>query len=412
MQSASKFEFQHLEYWQDRLFVTVVLYSLPAGFCALVPSVWLEYRSGHLLLCYFDIASLIIFGIVSLCRGFSLKARKVAVAVIFATIAIIFMAVLGSFSMGCIYLFTLSVFVSLQFSDKAAYGTVAFNSVAFLTFAADIQFHAVDLPLLYQTSVNIWLVYTMNFLLMNLVVVGLVRQLLKSLNQTMVKEAWLTKELKKGLEQQARLNTHLKNSEEHYRTLFYHSPSPKLIFETDNLQFLQVNKAAVTVYGYSEGEFLNMKLTDIHPEECIQNMLHHVKPADESQVLHPYVTQHVSKDGKRIHTEIRRSNISINGKNARLMVATDITERLLHTAAIEKQNEKLREIAHLQSHVIRLPLARIMSISELIKQEYGEQIDLQLINYLDISVNELDSVIQQIVTESTVITTEQQEGVY
>ena len=83
-----------------------------------------------------------------------------------------------------------------------------------------------------------------------------------------------------------------------------------------------------------------------------------------------------------------------------MIIATDITQLVEFTQAIQRQNEKLREIAFIQSHVIRLPLARIMSIAEPISTEYEGKIDPELLNFLDISTKELDNVIRDLVNKS------------
>lgn len=75
----------------------------------------------------------------------------------------------------------------------------------------------------------------------------------------------------------------------------------------------------------------------------------------------------------------------------------DITERLHYIKAIEEQNENLKEISWLQSHVIRAPLARIMGLIQLItdsKQDMDEK--QNALNYLLTSAHELDEVIRTI----------------
>lgn len=79
----------------------------------------------------------------------------------------------------------------------------------------------------------------------------------------------------------------------------------------------------------------------------------------------------------------------------------DITERLNYIKAIEEQNENLKEISWLQSHVIRAPLARIMGLIQLItdpKQDINEK--QNALNYLLSSANELDEVIHTITDKS------------
>jgi PAS domain-containing protein len=75
----------------------------------------------------------------------------------------------------------------------------------------------------------------------------------------------------------------------------------------------------------------------------------------------------------------------------------DITERLNYIKAIEEQNENLREISWLQSHVIRAPLARIMGLINLIKDPHQDAAEKrQTLKYLLLSANELDEVIKTI----------------
>ena len=75
----------------------------------------------------------------------------------------------------------------------------------------------------------------------------------------------------------------------------------------------------------------------------------------------------------------------------------DITERLNYIKAIESQNEKLTEISWIQSHLIRAPLSRILALAPLIKQSIADNEDKELmIDYLVLSANELDKVINNI----------------
>ncbi|HEY9001926.1 MAG TPA: PAS domain S-box protein [Mucilaginibacter sp.] len=75
----------------------------------------------------------------------------------------------------------------------------------------------------------------------------------------------------------------------------------------------------------------------------------------------------------------------------------DITERLDYIKAIEEQNENLKEISWLQSHVIRAPLARIMGLIQLITDPTQDIAEKQnTLNYLLTSAHELDDVIRTI----------------
>ncbi len=63
---------------------------------------------------------------------------------------------------------------------------------------------------------------------------------------------------------------------------------------------------------------------------------------------------------------------------------------------MERQNEKLAEYAFINSHVLRAPLSRMLGLIQLM--EMTDKKDLQLIDYLKKSGEELDEVVKKINT--------------
>lgn len=82
----------------------------------------------------------------------------------------------------------------------------------------------------------------------------------------------------------------------------------------------------------------------------------------------------------------------------RKKIATTLKD---HIKAIEFQNEKLKEISWIQSHVIRAPLARIMGLVPLMTDELSEADRNMMLQYLLISANELDAEIRSITDKTT-----------
>ncbi len=79
----------------------------------------------------------------------------------------------------------------------------------------------------------------------------------------------------------------------------------------------------------------------------------------------------------------------------------DITERKSHLIAIQNHNKRLKEIAWMQSHIVRAPLAKIMGLVDLMinyREDLGN-IDEILENIL-ISANELDGIIREIAVKT------------
>lgn len=72
-----------------------------------------------------------------------------------------------------------------------------------------------------------------------------------------------------------------------------------------------------------------------------------------------------------------------------------------HNNKIEKQNKILKEITYIQSHVVRAPLSRIMAMTYLLKEhDVTDDEKTFFIENIIVSSNELDGLIQEIVTKS------------
>jgi len=79
-------------------------------------------------------------------------------------------------------------------------------------------------------------------------------------------------------------------------------------------------------------------------------------------------------------------------------------ERQKHAEVLERQNEKLKEISWLQSHVIRAPLARIKGLIPLINEAKESRTEREkMLEYLFLSANELDKVIEEITDKTMVV---------
>jgi PAS domain S-box-containing protein len=94
---------------------------------------------------------------------------------------------------------------------------------------------------------------------------------------------------------------------------------------------------------------------------------------------------HDITERKKSEEEIKLSNEKLKLKNEEL----------------EEKNTKLEEIAWIQSHKIRAPLARIMGLVDLLKNHRNEQMDIdELLGYIINSSNELDVLIREIVNKT------------
>src|SRR5205085_12167705 len=64
-----------------------------------------------------------------------------------------------------------------------------------------------------------------------------------------------------------RAEEQLHESERKYRLLFETNPEPMFVYDFETLRIMAVNEAAITIYGYSEAQFLALTNRDIRPPE-------------------------------------------------------------------------------------------------------------------------------------------------
>ncbi|SKB32083.1 PAS domain S-box protein [Daejeonella lutea] len=86
-------------------------------------------------------------------------------------------------------------------------------------------------------------------------------------------------------------------------------------------------------------------------------------------------------------------------------------ERTNYIEAIEKQNQRFSEIAWIQSHVVRAPIARLMGLVDLIKHPASdEELKKELLGYVFDSATELDGIVREITlkTEEIDLNTERE----
>ncbi|MDP2363952.1 MAG: PAS domain S-box protein, partial [Ignavibacteria bacterium] len=121
--------------------------------------------------------------------------------------------------------------------------------------------------------------------------------------------------------------------------LIQKNPEPIFIYDKENLKFLEVNNAAVKLYGYSRDEFLQMDLTDLYAPEDIQTLLDSFgDEASESRFSKPF--RHRKKDGTNVLVEISKTSFNFNDRESHFNIVKDITT----TFETEKQNQMLKAI--------------------------------------------------------------------
>ena len=125
---------------------------------------------------------------------------------------------------------------------------------------------------------------------------------------------------------------------------FEQCPLPMYIFDPATLEFLKVNDAAVNLYGYSGGEFLGMRITDIWSEGGDAAVIQQIRSHPASYLNYRGPRRHRVKSGDLLEVEIVGQDVLYNGRKARAGLVLDVTERKRTEQELRESNAFLRSM--------------------------------------------------------------------
>lgn len=169
----------------------------------------------------------------------------------------------------------------------------------------------------------------------------------------------------------------------------------------DNYKIVFVNAAFIKMSGYSKEEIMGKSPLDFFISDASNGELNKLKDAIGKYEPCNIVLKNQRKNGENYWVNISVAPVSdgIGGFKHWVYIQRDVNDRRRHLQAMEEQNKKLKEIAWIQSHVVRAPLARIMGLVELLsEQNNNDEIkNSEIIEAITSSANELDQIIRKIV---------------
>jgi two-component system cell cycle sensor histidine kinase/response regulator CckA len=146
-----------------------------------------------------------------------------------------------------------------------------------------------------------------------------------------------------------RAEEELRKNESMLRLLFEYNPLPTWLYEIDSYKFLEVNQAAMDLYGYTATEFERMSVLDIRPEEQQAKALAYMKELGADAEEHEFWL-HQAKGGRTFEVEVISHELNYAGKRVRLVVAQDISERRLLESQL-RQAQKMEAVGRLAGGV-------------------------------------------------------------
>lgn len=219
----------------------------------------------------------------------------------------------------------------------------------------------------------------------------------------------------------------LEASEIKYRTLFNLSPTPMFTYNDETFEFIEINKAALDFYGYTEEEMRALNVITIRPDYDQDNTRKNIERHRDVDFYQLH-TIHEKRDGNIVNVQVYNNRVTIDNKVVRLVQINDITpvimieeERERANTALRQLNEQiqkraedleatnteLRKIAWMQSHLVRAPLARILGLIDMLEENDDELDTKEVLDKIKESSVELDNIIRDIVSKTDIVNTAQ-----
>jgi len=311
-----------LQYWQNRLFCSFLVYCLPVSLIALLPGVIMALKDGLPVIAIVDVLSFATLAVVTFSPNISIRKRKILTISVFYLLAVFLINTLGYLGPGIFYLFFITVLSALIFPIRFAYFSIILNAALLLLFALIIALKLFDSALIQEYTTDKWIAFSVNLIFASIVIVLLIDRIFEGLQVTIENKTQL---------------------QERYQQIFDKSPLPMWLFDTDNYSFVDVNEATIRKYGYTREEFMSMTIMDIRHAENRPETVKLVHANKMSGLFYGGNAQHIKKNGETIYVKIESNFLNMGERKLRLVQATDITTEVEHHLEVFNYNKKIEE---------------------------------------------------------------------
>jgi two-component system cell cycle sensor histidine kinase/response regulator CckA len=165
----------------------------------------------------------------------------------------------------------------------------------------------------------------------------------------------------------------LEESARQFQSLFRDNPQAMWIFDLRSLNFLEVNRAALREYGYTEAEFMALTPRSLHLEPDLETFIQDAarpKPPGSQSSL----WQHCLKDGSIIDVEVTACDLFYAQRPARLVLVHNITcKRQLESE--QRKNLKLEAFTDMAGGFVQQFSTSFIALDERVNRLVKKQID-------------------------------------
>ena len=199
-----------LTFWRERILFFIAFTASVLGLVALIPSLILALLEGRWNIVLLDTSAYLTALAALLGRRFPLKVRAWIVCLMLYLLGVGLMFMLGPTGAGYIWLFGASVIMAAILGFKAAVWSLALNLISLVGVGFYIAYGLPNWPLCVENPLEKWIIMTINFIMINTLVVMTTALIVNGLNRALAKEQ--------------EIGANLRESEKRFRTLVENAP--------------------------------------------------------------------------------------------------------------------------------------------------------------------------------------------
>lgn len=195
----------------------------------------------------------------------------------------------------------------------------------------------------------------------------------------------------------------LKESEEKYRSLVESSDAMIAIVNSDG-EFVFVNDKRVHFFGQPKENIIGKTVYDFYDKPIADRFMRNVQRVFDEKQKYVFEDEIVFQQ-KTYWLRVTTHPVfdSMGNVYAVMLNTIDITGIKNSQDALRKQNDELKQIAFLQSHIVRSPLTNIEGILYLINEEELTGENLYYFQLLRQATQKLDEIIKDIVERAILV---------
>lgn len=192
-----------VNFWRDRLFTVILVYTLPVGMIAYVPAMVACYYFSVPEIAFFDTLAVVLLAIATFRKRLSIKSRKLIFIITMYLLSVSLLYYMGVYGPGLLYLLSTIIFVSLIYSSRLAYICIVVNTIICVLFSLSLRYGIVNTEMATLYTPETWLAVASNLVLLGVLFAAAIQMLTSGFMDTLQTEGELKNKLVlEGIESQ------------------------------------------------------------------------------------------------------------------------------------------------------------------------------------------------------------------